>query len=502
MGGRSIPAMSATLVSNDPRTGRPVGSVELTPVEEVPEIVARSRKAFADWSGLSHRERRSHLQAFKQLVLARGEEVANLVTSETGKPLTEAYGNDVVTALSVMDHYIRNGERYLQPRRGKSWPFITTEGWTEFHPRGVAGIITPWNYPFFLPMIPIVSALTAGCTVIFKPSELTPLTGKLLGDLADEAGLPADVLQVIQGRGDVGSALIASGVDVVAFTGSTRVGKLVAAEVAKRLTPAILELGGKDAMVVLDDADLARTASAAVWGAMLNAGQTCVSIERCYVVDAVYDEFMRHLERAFDNVAAATGDNRDIGPIISPPQIDIIEAHVRDALEKGARVVRGGRRAGVETGGIYYEPTLLVDVNHSMAIMQEETFGPILPVMRVADEAAALAAANDSRYGLHGSVWSASRERGARFASQFRSGTVAVNDVAVNFITPNLAFGGIGDSGFGSTFGPEGLRTFCYPRSITSARLRWPTSALLGARFPRKRPLGYWKALAKGLFRW
>ena len=473
----------------------------VTDPEEVSDVIARSRKAFRRWSGLTHRQRRSHLRSFKLAVLREGESIASLVRSETGKPLVDAYAYDVLTALTVMDYYVRRAERLLRDDRGGLWPYVTMKGWTEYHPLGVAAVISPWNYPFFLPMIPTVTALAAGCSVVLKPSEVTPLSGQLIADLAGRAGLPTDLVQVIHGDGRTGAALVQGGVDVVAFTGSTEVGKLVASEAARTLTPVILELGGKDAMVVLGDADLRQTARAAVWGGNLTAGQTCVAVERLYVVDSVYHEFMSQLEAAFDAVAAGTGDGRELGPIIHPPQLEIIEDHVRDALERGARVLRGGRR--VEQGSaLYYEPTLLVDVDHSMKVMREETFGPVLPVMRVPDESAALEMANDSRFGLHGSVWSRDRNRAIHLASQLRSGTVAVNDVGVNFINPTVAFGGIGDSGYGASFGKDGIRSFCYPKSITSARLRWPTSRLLGAWYPRRRSLRYWKALAKVLFRW
>lgn len=489
------------LVSHDPRTMEPVGEVALTPVEEVPAVMERSRKAQQGWATLTHEQRRRHLKHYKKVILDRGEKIAALVSSETGKPLVDAYSTDVLTSLSVMDHYVRRAERYLKERHASSWPFLSTKGWTEYHPRGVAAVISPWNYPFFLPMIPIATALSAGCSVVLKPSEITPLTGQLIADLATDSGLPPDLIQVIHGAGDVGSALIDSGPDVIAFTGSTRVGKLVAEQAARALTPVVLELGGNDAMAVLDDADLAEAARGAVWGGMINAGQTCVAVERLYVVDSVYDRFLSELELNFDTVASASDDRHEIGPIIHEPQVEVIERHVADAVSKGARVLRGGRRME-GTGGIYYEPTLMVDVDHTMVIMQEETFGPVLPVARVPDEATALAMVNDTRFGLHGSVWTRDKKRGERFASSFKSGTVAINDVAVNFIVPGISFGGIGESGSGVNFGPDGIRAFCYPKSITSSRLPRATLSLLGARFPRRRGMGYWKTLAKALFRW
>lgn len=495
--------MTETLTSHDPRTGHEVGTVELTPVEAVPVIVERSRKAFTEWSALSHAERRTHLKRLKRVLLEEGEHVAQVVRSETGKPLEVAYSTDVLTALSVLDFYLRNAEKILRPKRGGSWPYVSTKGWTEYHPRGVAGIISPNNYPFFLAMIPAATALAAGCSVVIKPSEITPLTGALFADLAAKAGLPTDLVQVIQGGGAVGEALVDAPVDVLAFTGSTAVGKRVAARAAERLTPVVLELGGNDAMVVLEDADIAQAAQAAVWGGMLNAGQACTAVERLYVVDEIYDEFMRELDKAFDNVTVGTetDDRRSIGPFIHAPQLDVVKEQIGDAISKGARIVRGGRQASTENG-LYYEPTLLVDVDHSMLITQDETFGPVLPVIRVRDAAEALQLANDSRFGLHGSVWTKDRARGASFASAMKTGTVAVNDVAVNFIIPTVAFGGIGDSGYGANFGEDGIRTtYCYPKSITSARLPVATTKLLGAWQPR-RGIAYWKVIARALFRW
>ncbi len=227
-----------------------------------------------------------------------------------------------------------------------------------------------------------------------------------------------------------------------------------------------------------------------------------MSVERCYVVDAVYDEFLAEVERRFDHLGAGDGGASDVGPVIHPPQADIVGAHLRDAVEKGARILRGGHRIDRPDGGIFFEPTLLVDVDHTMRLMQDETFGPILPIMRVADTEEALAAANDSRFGLHGSIWTRDRGLARRFASRFHSGTVAINDVAVNFITPGMTFGGIGDSGFGSTFGADGIRAYCAPRSVATSRLPIPTSTLLGASFPRRRPRWYWRALARLLYRW
>ncbi|GBD84527.1 succinate-semialdehyde dehydrogenase [NADP(+)] [bacterium BMS3Abin02] len=492
--------MSETLISYDPRTGEAVGSVIVTPPQDVAAVVDRSREAFERWRTFEPTERRPYLQRLRRVVLDQGQNIAKVIQSETGKPLTEAYAFDVLTSLTVIDHYIHHAREYLRVRHGSAWPFVTTKGWTEYHPHGVAAVISPWNYPFFLPMISTVTALAAGCSVVLKPSEVTPLSGELFVDLADRAGLPEGLVQVIHGAGDTGAALVESGVDVVAFTGSTRVGKMIAAVAAEQMMPVVLELGGVDAMVVLEDANITHAARAAVWGGMTNAGQMCTSVERVYAVEPIYDAFLAEVTKQIDRIAVGTNDNRDIGPIIFEPQLAIIEAHVSDAVEKGASVIRGGRRADTPTG-IYYEPTLLTGVDPGMRVMQEETFGPVLPVVRVADEAEALSMANGSSYGLHGSVWSKDRKRAKRFASRMETGTVAINDVAVNFVVPTVSFAGIKDSGQGGVFGPEGIKAFCHPLSITEARAPWPTTQLLGAWYPRRRGMRYWKALANLLFR-
>lgn len=489
-----------TLVSVNPRTGETVGSVETTPPERVAEVVVRARRAFEAWSGTPIRERLARLRGFKRLILDRGDEVAETVAAETGKDPADAYLQDVLVALNVVAHYVRRAERYLEVRSARTWPFVTTAAATFFRPRGVAGVISPWNYPFLLPMIPTVSALAAGCTVVLKPSEVTPLTGELIGRLADEAGLGTDVVSVIQGGGDVGSALVEADVDVLSFTGSTAVGRRVAEAAGRRLIPVILELGGNDAMLVLEDADLGRAARAAAWGATLVAGQTCVAVERVYVVDEVYDEFLSALESQFDRLNAGGGDRWDVGPIITEAQLGVVERHVADAVERGAKVLRGGHRVETKRGR-FYAPTLVVDVPADALMMTEETFGPVLPVVRVADEDEAVAAANSSAYGLHGSVWTADKRRGVRVARRLRTGTVAVNDVAVNFATPGIPFGGVGLSGVGVALGPEGIRAYCHPQGVTVSRLGVPTTQLVGAALPR-RGLRYWKALGRLLYRW
>lgn len=351
-------------------------------------------------------------------------------------------------------------------------------------------------------MMGVFTAIAAGCSAILKPSELTPLTGQLVVDLAREAGLPPDLVQVVHGDGSVGATLVASGVDFISFTGSPSTGRKVALEAARTFTPVVLELGGKDAMVVLEDADAMEAARCAVWGSTLNAGQICISVERVYVPTVLYGSFIQAAEHAMDQLSVGTGDTTDIGPITDLRQLDIIEQQVSDAVAKGATVRRGGEQVTI-AGGVYYQPTLITDVDHSMEIMQAETFGPVLAVMEVPNEAMALKLANESSYGLHGSVWSRNKRRAASVASRLDTGAVAVNDHLINVFTPGIPFGGVKDSGIGSELGPEGIRAFCHPKGITSPRLISTSRILVGWQWmPRRVGPAYWKMLARTLYRW
>ncbi len=487
------------ITPRSPLTGEAAGTVPVTAPEDVAAVVARSRDAFAEWGALSHAERRPYLRAFAKHVLRSMNRIAEVVVSETGKHPGDVHA-EVIGGLTALDFFTRNAADLLKPKKALRWPFLITKGWTEYPPIGVAGVISPWNYPFYLPLLSTTQALSAGCTVVIKPSEITPLSGQLVKDLADEAGLPENVVQVIHGTGSTGAALVEADTDMIAFTGSPAVGRKIATVAAGLLKPVLLELGGKDAQIVLEDANIRNAAKGAVTFGCFNAGQMCVGIERVYVVDEVYDEFMTEAKRAIDKLTVATGDKRDIGPMISPPQIEIIESHVKDAVDRGARIISGGKRMETEHG-VYFEPTLMTDVDHSMALMQVETFGPVVPVMRVADEAEALELANDSSYGLHGSVWTKNRKRGAAVAAEMKTGTVAVNDHVINFFLPSIKFGGIGESGLNGQLGEEGIKAFTIHRSITSASVN-PTTKVMRAWLPRTVRPGYWIGLAKTLFAW
>ncbi|HEX3344059.1 MAG TPA: aldehyde dehydrogenase family protein, partial [Polyangiaceae bacterium] len=334
-----------------------------------------------------------------------------------------------------------------------------------YRPLGVVGIITPWNGPFILSLNPSVQALMAGNTVVLKPSEVTPFSGRLVGELFRDAGLPADVLTVVEGDGETGAALVEAGVDKVSFTGSVRTGRKVGEACGRNLVPCTLELGGKDPMVVCADADIERAAGGAVFGAFMNAGQFCCSTERVYVLDSVADDFTRRVVDKTKKLRLGKEGEFDIGPMIWPKQLETIERHVADALEKGARILSGGRRA-TEIGNLFYEPTVLVDVTHDMAIMREETFGPILPIVRVKDEAEALRLANDTVYGLAANVWTKDEAKAVRLAKGIVAGSVCVNESAITYGAVEAPFGGRRTSGVGQVNGETGLRGYCFAQPI------------------------------------
>jgi acyl-CoA reductase-like NAD-dependent aldehyde dehydrogenase len=336
-----------------------------------------------------------------------------------------------------------------------------------YKPLGLIGVIGPWNYPLTNSFGDCIPALAAGNSVILKPSEVTPLTSMLLADGLRECGIPADVFQVATGRGETGAALIEQ-VDMIMFTGSTRTGRKVAEAAARRLIPASLELGGKDPMIVLADADLERAANVATYYSMQNAGQTCISIERVYVEAPVYDEFVAKVTEKVRALRQGVPDGGpgtiEVGAMTFPPQLDLVEDHVNDALAKGAKVLVGGHRG--QGTGHFFEPTVLVDVDHSMKVMTEETFGPTLPIMKVADAQEAVRMANDSPYGLGGSVFSRDTAKGEEVARQVQSGAVCVNDAIINYAALELPMGGVKESGLGSRHGAGGIRKFCSQQSI------------------------------------
>jgi acyl-CoA reductase-like NAD-dependent aldehyde dehydrogenase len=477
----------------DPATGDATGHIPACGVPEANRVVAAARAAQSPWGRTRPEARGSLLKAGARALREHARELAALQTLEVGMPLHESLGG-VEAGIAAFEAYAELGP--IDRGRALAGDVVLRE------PRGVVAIVMPWSDPLAASCGALAAALVTGNTVVLKPSEVTPLVGLEIGRLFADVGTHADVVQVVTGGGATGDALVRSGVQKVAFTGSVRTGKLVMQAAAETLTPVLLELGGKDPMVVCDDADLERAANGAVWGAFMNAGQTCMAVERVYVHDAVYDKFVDLVVEKTRAVRQGTGATDDIGSMSFEPQVEIVERHVNDALAKGARALTGGRRVPGRQG-LWYEPTVLVDVDHTMDVMRDETFGPVLPIMAVRDDEEALRLANDSPYGLSSSVWSADAERGEHIAAALQAGNVCVNDCVVNYAVAGLPFGGVKESGIGRVHGVEGLRAFSNVKSVLSNRvsprreIQWyPVPRWLGGTLFRVLRLRYRRGLA------
>src|SRR5216110_1008768 len=398
---QSVPAKSpgAEIICHDPATGEEIGRAPLTMPEEVARAVGRAREAQPVWAAKSYRERGRVIMAARDVILKEMEEIAFLISIETGKPVAEAISLEIAPALDLMQHFARKTASLLAPRRigiGQYW-FMGRTSYEIYKPLGVVGIISPWNFPWATPLDEVVMALMAGNAVVLKPSELTPLTSLKIKDIFDRAGLADGLLQVVTGDGSTGAALVGAGVDKIMFTGSVATGKRVAEAAAKYLTPVVLELGGKDPMIVLEDADIENAARGAVWGAFANAGQACASVERCYVQESIAPEFIKQVvaETRALKQGLGTEDAIDIGAMSNERQLQIVADHVNDAKQRGATILTVGERGG-NSAGFFYEPTVLTNVDHEMTIMRDETFGPVLPIMIFATEDEAIKLANDS----------------------------------------------------------------------------------------------------------
>lgn len=461
--GRNGRGPSAVIETRDPRTDTLLGDVPDQSPEEVADAIAAARAAFRAWSASPFRDRARHLRSVRDQMLDRAEEIVEVICAETGKQPAEAVTTELLAVCETIEWYCRNGERLLRPVPVSPGTMAHKRAWKRYEPMGVIGVISPWNYPFTLSMTPVVTALLAGNTVVAKPSEVTPTVGLVVRDLFDH-GDWGEIVQVVTGGGATGEAIVRGGVDKVVFTGSVRTGKKVAAAAAESLTPVLLELGGKDPMIVCEDADVDRAVKGAVWGSFQNSGQTCMSVERVYVADAVYDRFVDGAVAETLRIRQDDSGEGDIGSMTFPPQLEIVERHIADAVDKGARVLTGGNR--LDRPGLWFEPTVLVDVDHSMEVMVEETFGPVMPIMRVADGEEGLALANDSRYGLNSSVWSGDRARAESIAERLQAGNVCINDCIVSYGVTGLPFGGVKESGIGRVHGPEGLHEFCNLKSV------------------------------------
>jgi succinate-semialdehyde dehydrogenase/glutarate-semialdehyde dehydrogenase len=453
------PATRKIVLAN-PATGEVLGELECAGDGEVEAAVARARTAQSGWAELGLRKRIAILREFQTKLHAKKSEIAAAITLEAGKPMAEALVTEVLVVLDAARFLIDNAWALLRDEPVPHGNLATKlkSGFLVREPHGVIGIISPWNYPFSIPATEALAALVAGNAVVLKPSELTPLAALELALLLQAAGVPQDVFQVVIGEGPAGTALLRSPIDKLVFTGSVATGKRIAAAAAERLLPVVLELGGKDPMLVLDDADLDVASSAAVWGAFVNAGQACLSVERCYVHRSLYESFVTACAEKTKQLRVGNGmdAHTDVGPMIRERQLRIVESHVEDAKALGARVLAGATPLP-ELGINFYAPTVLAGVTHEMRIMREETFGPVLPIMAFENDDEAVRLANDSEYGLAASVWTRDSRRGERLARRIHAGTVMVNDVISCFGISEAPHGGVKASGMGRTHGRFGL---------------------------------------------
>jgi acyl-CoA reductase-like NAD-dependent aldehyde dehydrogenase len=460
---------AAGIPVENPATGEIVATVPDLGAEAVAEMARRGRAAQPSWESYGFDGRARVLLRAQKWVMDNADQIISTIISETGKTFEDASLAEISYAGNAFGFWAKHGAEYLEDERVKSSQLLVKgkKLILRFRPLGLIGVIGPWNYPLTNSFGDCIPALMAGNSVILKPSEVTPLTSLLLAEGLHECGLPEDVLQIATGRGETGAALIEH-VDMIMFTGSTRTGKKVAEEAAKRLIPASLELGGKDPMIVLSDADLERAANFATYYSMQNAGQTCISIERAYVEAPVYDEFVAKVSEKVRALRVGKPEGPgsvEVGAITFPPQLQTIEDHVTDAVDKGARVLAGGH-ASKQGGGRFYEPTVLVDVDHTMKIMTEETFGPTLPIMKVEDAEEAVRLSNDSPYGLGSSVFTRDVERGEQIARRLEAGAANVNDAMINYTVLELPMGGAKHSGLGQRHGAGGIRKYCSQQAI------------------------------------
>jgi succinate-semialdehyde dehydrogenase/glutarate-semialdehyde dehydrogenase len=448
-----------------------IGEFDCATPEDVRSAVERARKAQLAWADLSFTERGHYLRRLLKQMVQRQNEIVDLVVKETGKARAEAISMEVYSSCDALSYYAKRAESILRPekRRLHGVMSLAKKLRIVYKPLGVVGLITPWNGPVVLSVTPLAQALMAGNAVVHKPSEVTPFSAMLVKQMAEDAGFPPDLYQVLQGDGETGAALLQAGVDKVSFTGSVATGRKVAVACAEQLIPFTLELGGKDAMIVCKDADLDRAAQGAVIGSCMNTGHYCCGTERIYVVEDVYDEFVEKVVEQASQLRQGDSGEFDVGAVFWDKQLNIIEDHMEDARTKGATVRVGGRR-NPDLKGLFYEPTVVTDVNHDMVLMRKETFGPIIPIMKVRDEDEALRLANDSEYGLNGNVWTRDTERGIELAARMETGGACVNDMAITYGLPEAPFGGVKSSGLGQVNGPAGLRGYCHAMPISADR--------------------------------
>jgi acyl-CoA reductase-like NAD-dependent aldehyde dehydrogenase len=465
-----------TLAVYEPGTGRLLGEVRVSTPAEVREIVQQARAAQPEWARKPFAERRAVLLRFKELLLARAEEFSDHITRENGKTRNESLFMEVLPVADATHWYATHAGKALRDEKIPLHLFPHKKSYLRFYPRGVIGIISPWNYPFSIPTGDAAAALMAGNAVVVKPSEFTPIILERTRALFEEAGLPRGLFGVVQGKGDVGAELIRGGVNMIVFTGSVATGRKVNVAAAEQMIPCVLELGGKDPAIVLPDADLDAAAKKIAWGAFANSGQTCASVERVYVHESVANPFVEKVVALARKLRQGEPNQYDVdvGAMTTQTQVEIVRRHLEDARQRGAKILTGGEIQVTPDGARFVQPTVLTDTTPEMAIVREETFGPMLPIMTYRTEEEAVRLANDSTYGLSAYVFTKDRARAERIANQLAAGTVMHNDTLYTHAAPETPWGGVKSSGLGRVHGKHGLRDFCEIRHVNLERFGFP----------------------------
>jgi len=462
-------ARPSRMDSVNPRTGEILGSFEVMEAGAVSERVERARARQLAWAARTPDERGRHLLRVRASLVDAGPEITRISAEETGKPIATAY-YELMAACAMLTWASRNVAKALASHTLPSYPVATKRAHVQYQPFGVIGLISPWNYPIGIPFQTLPYALGAGNTVVLKPSELATLTGIRIAEAINAAGV--ELVHVVTGDGPTGEALVRAPVDKISFTGSPGTARHILRAAADSLTPSILELGGKDPMIVLPDADPETAARAATAAAFFNAGQTCMSTERAIVCEPIHDEFVRRAALIADKLRVGPDEDSQVGPLTRAGQLEVLEARIRDAVSKGARVIAGGSARDDLGHGTYLRPTVLDRVTPDMAIFHEESFGPILSVVRAADTEEAIRLANTSTMGLSASVFTTDADLGRLVASMIEAGGVNVNDVMLGAAMAAVPFGGTKNSGFGRLQGIEGFRAFSQSKTITEDRVR------------------------------
>jgi acyl-CoA reductase-like NAD-dependent aldehyde dehydrogenase len=454
--------MTEHVTSRSPVTGEELRTFTVPSGDAVSDTMEKARSAADQWREASLNTRTRYLRRVERLIANRTDELVDCVVQETGKPRLEALTGDVMMSAEFVSYYASNAREVLETE-SRSTPLMApgNRSLVEHRPYGVVAIISPWNYPIQLTLIPAITALVAGNAVVIKPSEYTPITGERIGQLLNEAGGPEHLVSVVQGAATAGQHLVDAGPDKIFFTGSVSTGQSIRQNAAEQRIPVELEMGGNDPMIVCDDANVLRAARAAAWGGFSNAGQMCISIERAYVHEDIADTFLDHLLDKTSEIDVGGHPDADVGPMIHPDQTETIRSHVRDAVDAGATL-----HTPLEVNGRFVQPVVLSGVRQDMDIMQEETFGPVIAIRCVSNDREAIELANDSRYGLNASVFSGDEDRARSITTQLDVGACYINNVVTNVGNPDLPFGGNKSSGLGRYHGPEGLHAFTKTTSI------------------------------------